>query len=175
MAREGFHTVRLEHFRARPADVGSKIETPFELAGEHWALRVYPGGVNLESINYVSAFLIRPDDVLGKCRAEFNFCIHGQNGVTSPERIDFGSGSSSLIREFETGSAYGFRKTKEYARTTVLGRLIDEALIFHIRLRVFGDSNIEPKEMALSPGRPYAYFPAPARSLAADVGKLGCK
>merc|ERR1719487_326401 len=144
---DGHHTVHLEHFAARCDDVGARVVTPvFEMAGQRWLMRVYPGGDSESSKDYVSVFLVRPAEEKGAIRAQFLIDLR------NPERkID---SVTQPTREFKEGIDWGYKKIAKRADVISDGTLHDGTLHIHVVARVYGEPyhHMDANQAIASPG-----------------------
>merc|ERR1719414_2219318 len=105
----------------------------FELAGQRWYVKVYPGGNEESSEGFVSVFLERPEAETGSVRAQFLIRLKNTERFIDPVRHE--------VREFKPAMGWGYLKLAK--RDDVLspnsGFLADGTLAVYVLLRVYGE------------------------------------
>lgn len=123
-----------------PRETGSYTTSPsVEHEGSLWSVRLYPGGIDEESKDYISVMIAYGSR--GKARASYKITVLNQKGWK-----DFQTSSDNVV-EFtnypETGEGVVFGDPRTIARSNLLnptnGICVDDKLIIKVELTVFGD------------------------------------
>merc|ERR1719379_2866737 len=118
------------------------------MAGHRWLMRVYPGGDSESSKDYVSIFLVRPQEERTPPAIRAQFLIDLRN---PDKKID---SVTQPTREFKDGTDWGYKKIAR--RTDVIsdGTLHDGTLHIHVVARVYGEPyhNVDAHQALANPG-----------------------
>lgn len=134
-----------------PTEVGvSTSSSPVDISNNLWSLKIYPGGFDDESKEYLSCFL--HSDVSRPIRASFKISVMNQKGWKNQHFM-------SNVKEFnKSTSMWGEAKfiLRNDLRNATNGICVEDKLVIKVEMTVYGSIEYKTKRsgsIALSPSK----------------------
>ncbi|KAL1763141.1 speckle-type POZ protein, partial [Sigmodon hispidus] len=154
----------ISNFRSLLEEVGQSLSSSTFSIGDKdkWAMRAHLKGVDEESAEYLSVYLVLLSSPKSHIRAKFQFCILSAQGEKT------GLVKSRRVKMFLPGGDWGFRRfiLRDFLLRYAHWLLPDDKLTLSCKVSVLQDS------FSISEEKRKAGIPLPMCTLAEDLGEL---